>query len=44
MPSGPKIIVKIDVEGFAADRLDDPADPVDIDAIFPSIAGIEQQG
>jgi hypothetical protein len=34
-------LAQIRVERLSADRLDDAADPVDVDAVLPSLAGVE---
>src|SRR5215471_2139964 len=37
------MLCKIVIEPLAADRLDDLAEPIDVDAIFPALARIVQQ-
>ena len=37
------LVAEIDVERLPADRLDETADPVDVDAVFPLVAGVEDQ-
>jgi hypothetical protein len=37
------VLRKIAIEPLAADRLDDLAEPIDIDAVFPALARIVQQ-
>ena len=41
---GKDVLTEISIEAMSADRFDDPADPIDIDAIFPAVTRIEEQG
>jgi hypothetical protein len=37
------VLAEIDLEGLAADRLDGSSDPIEIDAVLPTLARIEHQ-